>query len=379
MKSITGDPLVKKVLLIVPVNTIANWENEFRYWLDGERRQIVVININDVVSQSRDTLVQRWSELGGVLLISDRSFQRLKNNNSLLTDPDVVCMDEAHLLLKNSSSLTYQKLMLVKTRRRIALTGSPFQNNLLEYFRLINYVRPGVFGYDDENNFKLEFADPITSGLPSDATDDEILNSLRKSKELNERLTPYVHRKDASELKKTLPPLFQVVLHIRPTKMQTKLYRRYERQKKRSDDNNRNNFFKQYKALGPVNNHPGSLLCPNKGGKADKDETEDDTTWWERIREKEGEDEMKGVMNGYKMVLLLHTLAYCHKVNDKVLIFAVDLSTHNYIEQVLALEDWTKHVPSLAERFPGMQLGGWQKGEDFVRIGKCPFFHLSLA
>jgi len=368
-----GDPLVKKALLIVPLNTIANWECEFPLWLSGQRHQLIVTNLNNVNDRfARERHIQRWSTEGGVLLISGPLFLRL-NNNALLTDPDVLCMDEAHTILKNTQTGLYQKLMLVETRRRIALTGSPFQNNLFEYFRLVTYVRPGIFGYDDENSFSVEYADPINKGLPSDAADEQILKSLQKSKELHERLCPYVQRKDATELKKMLPPMTQVVLHIRPTKLQTKLFRRYDRQKKSSDDSNRNNFFKQYKALGPVNNHPGSLLCANsKGGKADKNEsaTEEDATWWEKIRENEGDDEMKGVMNGYKMVLLLHILAYCQKINEKVLLFAVDLSTHNFIEQVLALDDWTKHVPSLAEKFPDMQLGGWQKGVDFVRIGK---------
>ena len=74
------------------------------------------------------------------------------------------------------------------------------------------------------------------------------------------------------------------------------------------------------------------------------------------------------VMNGYKMVLLLHILAYCEQINDKVLIFALNLSTLNYIEEVLALPDWTKHVPSLAAKFPGMKLGGWQNSKDYLRI-----------
>ena len=117
---------------------------------------------------------------------------------------------------------------------------------LLEYFRMINFVRPGVFGHQSEAIFERDYMTPIMNGLTSDAADSSIIRSLRMSKKLNTFLEPYIQRKDASVLREFLPPISQVVLHVRPTKMQTKLYRRYKRHKNASGDNN---FLKHYAAL----------------------------------------------------------------------------------------------------------------------------------
>jgi len=129
-------------------------------------------------------------------------------------------------------------------------TGVLYSLQLYEYYRMVNFVRPGIFGHESETSFERDFIDPIMGGLTSDAPDWKILQSLTTSKKLHRFLEPYVQRKDVSELRKTLPALSQVVLHVRPTKMQTRLSRRYERHRKLNDETN---FFKHYAALVSFN------------------------------------------------------------------------------------------------------------------------------
>ena len=47
------------------------------------------------------------------------------------TGPDVVICDEGHIL-KNSDTAVSKAVSKVRTRRRIVLTGTPLQNNLIE-------------------------------------------------------------------------------------------------------------------------------------------------------------------------------------------------------------------------------------------------------
>jgi transcriptional regulator ATRX len=237
-------PLLNSVILVVPVNTVANWENEFRKWADHLDPSIRVSNLTDVNRNARPTAIRGWENRGGVLLLSDSLFTRLMGQDEFKDrlQCDILVLDEAHTTLSNKSNASYKALSNVKTPRRIALTGSPVQNNLLEYYMMVNWIRPNIFGMT-ESMFDKTFVIPITQGMASDASKIAVYNSMSQSKLLNEMLLPYVQRKDATELMKDLPPMQQVVLHIRQSRMQCRLYRYFQKFQKTPDGDSYKNFF----------------------------------------------------------------------------------------------------------------------------------------
>jgi SNF2 family DNA or RNA helicase len=81
-----------------------------------------------------------------------------------------------------------------------------------------------------------------------------------------------------------------------------------------------------------------------------------------------GTFERASVLNQSCFPLFSHVIrAYASKLGEKVLVFSQCLRTLDYIEQVLALDDWKSRVPSLS-CFKGMQLGRWKKSRDYLRI-----------
>lgn len=133
---------------------------------------------------------------------------------------------------------------------------TPFQNNILEYYRMLSYLRPGILG-DSEKKFEREYAKPIYDAMASNAAmslknfADELLESITA------KVDPYVHRRNATVLLNDLPSLQQVVLHVRPTKVQRALYALYRKHQKNA---NQSNFFHQYASLRPIHNHPAAIL-----------------------------------------------------------------------------------------------------------------------
>lgn len=71
--------------------------------------------------------------------------------------------------LKNCENQTYQALTGLQCRRRILLSGTPIQNDLLEYFSLVHFVNTGILGTAVE--FKRKYESAILRGRDADATD----------------------------------------------------------------------------------------------------------------------------------------------------------------------------------------------------------------
>ncbi len=76
--------------------------------------------------------------------------------------PDIVVLDEAHSMLKSNNTNIFKTLNQQTARLRLALTGTPLQNNLSEYFNMASWVRPGCLG--TEAQFSQKYERPIMAG-----------------------------------------------------------------------------------------------------------------------------------------------------------------------------------------------------------------------
>lgn len=149
---------VDKILVICPLSTVLNWVNEFRMWLKecAENKYIEIYEISKYkLNRERVNKINEWHTDGGILIMGYDMFRNLssetgklkkRERESLQTSlidpgPDLVVCDEGHLL-KNSKTSLSKAVNRIRTLRRIVLTGTPLQNNLNEYYCMVQFVKP---------------------------------------------------------------------------------------------------------------------------------------------------------------------------------------------------------------------------------------------
>ncbi|XP_014250667.1 uncharacterized protein LOC106667310 isoform X2 [Cimex lectularius] len=257
----------RTVMCIMPINTLQNWVAEFNIWLpmdatnsplaaQGEVRtrdfRIFVLNDFHKTIVSRSKVVAEWQREGGVLLIGYEMYRQLslkrsgrvrkgkkrppdedmedEKNKPLIEQmhdalvkpgPDLVICDEGHRI-KNSHASISHALKQIRTKRRIVLTGYPLQNNLLEYWCMVDFVRPNYLGTKTE--FSNMFERPIQNGQCIDSTPQDIRLMRYRAHVLHSLLEGFVQRRSHSVLRNTLPQKEEYVLLVRMTPFQRKLY-----------------------------------------------------------------------------------------------------------------------------------------------------------
>lgn len=170
----------------------------------------------------------------------------------------MVC-DEGHLLKNEKTNLSIA-MNRIKTARRIVLTGTPLQNNLREYWCMVQFIKPNLLGTYKE--YMNRFVNPITNGQYTDSTQHDIMVMRRRSHVLHKLLDGVVQRQDYAVLEPYLPPKNEYVLFLRLSELQTKLYKHYMAQfAKRGDGSHRTSFlFTDFQELQRICTHPRVLL-----------------------------------------------------------------------------------------------------------------------
>lgn len=153
----SGKPLLNTVLLVAPANTLTNWVNEVEKWTKTLAEPLKIVNLGEIVSSSRPKNIQKWKREGGLLVMGDALFLKLSKEIVEGAQPDILVLDEAHTMLKRSANKGFKRLQEIKTNRRLLLTGTPLQNNVTEYYRMVEFIRPGIIGVDSEADFETMY------------------------------------------------------------------------------------------------------------------------------------------------------------------------------------------------------------------------------
>jgi SNF2 family DNA or RNA helicase len=153
----------------------------------------------------------------------------------LYVSPEVFILDEAQIV-KNSKTIINLAVSRVQTTRKIMLTGTPFQNNLREFYTLCKWARSGNLW--DYESFKTNISAAIENGVFADSTAEERQLCNTRMITLHRELQ-FIHRRTVQVIAEHLPVKRQYVIMVKLGDLAKRMYMDFIMQVRPSDDRNK--------------------------------------------------------------------------------------------------------------------------------------------
>ncbi len=200
--------MIKKALIVCPATLISNWKKEFRKWLGSDRIGVLVAEGNFRVRNF--THGKSYS----IMIVGYEKLRNIQAELSKGQGVDIIVADEAHRL-KTAKNKSAQAIKSLPTERRIFLTGTPVQNDLSEFYILVDTVNTGVLS--TSKAFTRDFEIPINRGRQPGASLEAVEEGEECNKELARLTSPFILRRTIDVLAKYLPAKTEHVLFCSPT------------------------------------------------------------------------------------------------------------------------------------------------------------------
>lgn len=194
----------KTNLIVLPTSLLFNWENEIEKFAPslksfchyGTSREKSTVNFD-----SYDIIFTTY----GVLL---RDIEILKDYEF-----NYVILDESQSI-KNPSSRRFKAAMLLKSKNRLALSGTPIENSTFDLFAQMNFVNPGFLG--NINSFKKDFSNAIDKD-----------GNEKVAAELQRLINPFVLRRTKEKVASELPSKTEGIIYCQMGSQQREVYDAY--------------------------------------------------------------------------------------------------------------------------------------------------------
>jgi SNF2 family DNA or RNA helicase len=241
-----GDPAAGPFLIVAPTSVVGNWAAEAARFAPDLR----VVPISGTVAR----LGQGLGELaaGADAVVTSYALLRIDFAAYAEMTWSGLLLDEAQQA-KNRQSKVYQCARRLAAPVKIAITGTPLENNLMELWSLLSITAPGLFPNPDR--FRDYYARPV-----------ERQGDGQRLAQLQRRIKPLVRRRTKDQVAAELPAkqeqVLEVELHPQHRKVyQTRLQRERQKVLGLIDDMNANRFtiFRSLTLLRQLSLHAGLI------------------------------------------------------------------------------------------------------------------------
>ncbi len=189
-------------LVVAPTSVLRNWELEAARFTPALRSGVLH-------GPRRERLLQQLQDGDLDLLITSYAIVRRDIDRLAEHSFRAVVIDEAQAI-KNPDSQTRKAIARLKADQRIALSGTPIENRLLELWSIMDWVNPGLLG--PRQHFAEQLAGPAGRGNTAAAT------------AISRQVRPFLLRRLKAEVAAELPPRTESVLHCPLSEAQQRSY-----------------------------------------------------------------------------------------------------------------------------------------------------------
>ncbi|MCO5600743.1 hypothetical protein L7F22_054858 [Adiantum nelumboides] len=210
----------KHTIVVCPSSLVQNWGNEVKKWLGSERLKALVVHAGSPKEVEQKILDFKNGKTHPLLITS---YELLRKHQDLLASskPGLLVCDEAH------RNKTISALLALNCPRRVLLTGTPVQNDLNEFYAMVDFANPNLLG--PLSAFKRLYTEPIELSRDREASDEQKQVGQARFLELQGRTKFCILRRTAAINKRYLPAKTEYLVFCRLQPVQVSLYETFVR------------------------------------------------------------------------------------------------------------------------------------------------------
>jgi len=177
-------------LIVVPTTLIFNWQAEIAKFAPG-------LKVHTIQGAGRSKDMEHFGDYEVILI----SYGTLLYDVGWLKKYafNYIFLDESQTI-KNPESLRYRAARLLQSRNKIAITGTPVENNTFDIYGQLSFACPGLLG--SKQFFKDHYAIPIDK-----------FKDNNRAIALRNKVSPFILRRTKNEVMEELPDKTEMVIY----------------------------------------------------------------------------------------------------------------------------------------------------------------------
>ncbi|KUG11953.1 DNA helicase [Elizabethkingia sp. HvH-WGS333] len=194
-------------LVVLPTSLLFNWQEELAKFAPS----VKVLTHYGADRQKSTADFQKYEVILTTygMLLSDITFLKKFRFNYIF-------LDESQTI-KNPNSERYKAARLLQSRNRIALTGTPVENNTFDLYGQLSFACPGLLG--SKQYFKDIYAIPIDK-----------FEYSKRATELQKKIKPFILRRTKKQVATELPEKTEMLIYCEMNTEQRRIYDLYEKE-----------------------------------------------------------------------------------------------------------------------------------------------------